>query len=119
MRTLLLGASGFLGRYLARRLPLSGATSAPRPRRAPFPDVPGVSWLTMALEATDAEALEAFQTLARLEGILPALESAHAIAHARGFAKQLGPDGLMLISLSGRGDKDVNTVEKTLEKLKT
>ena len=42
---------------------------------------------------TDAEALEAFQTLARLEGILPALESAHAIAYAQKLAKELGPDG--------------------------
>ena len=61
---------------------------------------------------TDDEALDAFQTLARLEGILPALESAHAIARARTFAKELGPGKLMLVNLSGRGDKDVNTVEK-------
>ena len=63
---------------------------------------------------TDAEALDAFQTLARLEGILPALESAHAIAYARRVAKELGPGGVLLINLSGRGDKDVNTVEKHL-----
>ena len=80
---------------------------------------PEHSWLraigrTEYAYATDGEALEAFQTLARLEGILPALESAHAIAHARSFARELGPDTLMLISLSGRGDKDVNTVEKAL-----
>jgi tryptophan synthase beta chain len=61
---------------------------------------------------TDAAALEAFQKLARLEGILPALESAHAIAHAQHVAKQLGPSALVLINLSGRGDKDVQTVEK-------
>jgi tryptophan synthase beta chain len=62
----------------------------------------------------DAEALEAFQTLARLEGILPALESAHAIAYAMRVAKELGPSATVLVNLSGRGDKDVQTVEKKL-----
>ena len=65
---------------------------------------------------TDQGALEAFQTLARLEGILPALESSHAVAHARSVARELSPDGVLLINLSGRGDKDVNTVEKVLAK---
>jgi tryptophan synthase beta chain len=65
---------------------------------------------------TDSEALDAFQTLARLEGILPALESAHAIAHAQHVARQLGPLAIVLINLSGRGDKDVQTVEKNLER---
>jgi len=63
---------------------------------------------------TDAEALDAFQTLAKLEGILPALESAHAVAYAQRIAKELGPEGVVLVNLSGRGDKDVNTVEKCL-----
>jgi tryptophan synthase beta chain len=63
---------------------------------------------------SDAEALEAFQTLARLEGILPALESAHAIAHARKLAPGLGSSAVLLINLSGRGDKDVQTVETAL-----
>ncbi len=63
---------------------------------------------------TDGDALAAFQTLARLEGILPALESAHAIAYARRVARELGPDGVLLVNLSGRGDKDVQTVEKCL-----
>src|SRR6266487_1581362 len=63
---------------------------------------------------TDDEALEAFQTLAKLEGILPALESAHAIAYALRMAKSLGPEAVLLVNLSGRGDKDVNTVEKAL-----
>ncbi len=63
---------------------------------------------------TDAEALDAFQTLAKLEGILPALESAHAIAYAQRIAKALGPKAILLVNLSGRGDKDVNTVEKAL-----
>ena len=62
----------------------------------------------------DDEALEAFQTLARLEGILPALESAHAIAHALRLAKELGPQATILVNLSGRGDKDVETVAKRL-----
>jgi tryptophan synthase beta chain len=80
---------------------------------------PEHSWLrasgrTEYAYASDEEALEAFQTLARLEGILPALESAHAIAHAQKSAKDFGPDAVMLVNLSGRGDKDVNTVEKAL-----
>jgi len=62
----------------------------------------------------DAEALEAFQALARLEGILPALESAHAIAYAMRVAKELGPSATVLVNLSGRGEKDVQTVEKRL-----
>src|SRR5438093_1410006 len=75
---------------------------------------PGHAWLRAVGRAecghvTDAEALEAFQRLATLEGILPALESAHAIAHAQRLAKQLGPLAIVLINLSGRGDKDVQT----------
>ena len=65
---------------------------------------------------TDAEALAAFQTLASLEGILPALESAHAIAYAQHLACELGPSAILLVNLSGRGDKDVQTVEKCLGK---
>jgi tryptophan synthase beta chain len=62
----------------------------------------------------DADALEAFQTLAKLEGILPALESAHAIAYAIRLAKELDRSTTVLVNLSGRGDKDVQTVEKRL-----
>jgi len=65
--------------------------------------------------ATDAEAIEAFKTLAGLEGILPALESAHAIAHAQRLGRQLGPSSVILVNLSGRGDKDVHTMEKHVE----
>jgi tryptophan synthase beta chain len=65
---------------------------------------------------TDVEALDAFQRLARLEGILPALESAHAIAYASRLARTLGPSALLLVNLSGRGDKDVQSVEKALGK---
>jgi tryptophan synthase beta chain len=63
---------------------------------------------------TDAEALEGFQTLARLEGILPALESAHAVAYTMRFVKDV-PDGcVILVNLSGRGDKDVQSVVEAL-----
>jgi len=65
--------------------------------------------------ASDAEALDAFQDLARLEGILPALESAHAIAYVRRAAKAFGRDAVLLVNLSGRGDKDVQSVEQILE----
>jgi len=63
---------------------------------------------------SDAAALQAFQRLARLEGILPALESSHAIAYAETLAREIGPSGTLLVNLSGRGDKDVHTVEKSL-----
>jgi tryptophan synthase beta chain len=57
--------------------------------------------------ATDTEALEAFQRLARLEGIIPALESSHAVAHAIKVAPTLPKEAIVLVNLSGRGDKDV------------
>ncbi len=66
------------------------------------------------LPQTDAEALDAFQYLARLEGIIPALESAHAVAAARKLARKLGPKGLLLVNVSGRGDKDVDQVRHML-----
>jgi tryptophan synthase beta chain len=64
--------------------------------------------------ATDAEALEGFQALARLEGILPALESAHAVAHTQQLAKEVPPGTVILINLSGRGDKDLQSVQEAL-----
>jgi len=67
------------------------------------------------LSATDQEALDAFQTLCKLEGIIPALESSHALARAGDVAKQIGKDGDLVIVLSGRGDKDINTVAKHLD----
>jgi tryptophan synthase beta chain len=82
-------------------------------------DYPGVgpehSWLrdTGRVEYVpilDHEALEAFQLTTRVEGILPALESAHAIAHAVKLAPTMGKDQVMIVNLSGRGDKDVHTV---------
>jgi tryptophan synthase beta chain len=67
------------------------------------------------VSAKDAEALEAFQTLSQLEGIIPALESAHAVAHALKVAREMKPGQLLIVNLSGRGDKDVNTVQESLE----
>jgi tryptophan synthase beta chain len=60
----------------------------------------------------DADALAAFQSLARLEGIIPALESSHAVAYACRLAQELGENAQILVNVSGRGDKDVETVAK-------
>jgi tryptophan synthase beta chain len=61
---------------------------------------------------TDAQAMEAFSLLSRTEGIIPAIESAHAVAGAMTLGRELGPDGLVLVNLSGRGDKDVDTAAR-------
>ncbi len=63
---------------------------------------------------TDGEALEAFFLLSKTEGILPALESAHALAHARKVAPSMGKDQIMIVNLSGRGDKDVQSVAQKM-----
>ena len=63
---------------------------------------------------TDAEALEGFKALARFEGILPALESAHAIAYAQRLAREAADGAVILVNLSGRGDKDVQSVVEAL-----
>jgi tryptophan synthase beta chain len=63
---------------------------------------------------TDAEALDAFQLLARTEGVIPALESSHAVARSVDVAKELGPDQIVIVNLSGRGDKDVEQAQKLL-----
>jgi tryptophan synthase beta chain len=82
-------------------------------------DYPGVgpehAWLKDSHRAeyvsvTDAEAIKAFHDCCRIEGIIPALESAHAIAYAITLAKTLPKDKTILINLSGRGDKDMHTV---------
>ena len=65
--------------------------------------------------ATDADALSAFQELARLEGIIPALESSHAVAYVRRAARTFPKDAVVVVNLSGRGDKDVQSVEQLLE----
>jgi tryptophan synthase beta chain len=82
---------------------------------------PEHAWLRSAgraeyVHVTDNEALAAFESLAKLEGILPALESAHAIAYAGRLARELGPSAVLLVNLSGRGDKDVQTVEESLKR---
>jgi tryptophan synthase beta chain len=66
------------------------------------------------VSATDDEALEAFQTISQLEGIIPALESAHAVAHALKLAREMSREQIIVVNLSGRGDKDVNTVADRL-----
>jgi len=82
-------------------------------------DYPGVgpehAWLKDTGRAeyvgvTDQEAMQAFHQLTRLEGILPALESSHAVAHGIKLAAEMRPDQTVLVNLSGRGDKDVQTV---------
>ena len=60
--------------------------------------------------ASDAEALHAFQLLCELEGIIPALESSHAIAEAIKLAPNMSPETTIVVNLSGRGDKDLDTV---------
>ena len=62
------------------------------------------------VSVNDDEALAAFHTLTRIEGILPALESAHAIAYAMKLAAEMKPDQHLIVNLSGRGDKDVHTI---------
>src|SRR6185295_4428110 len=82
-------------------------------------DYPGVgpehAWLKDSGRAeyvavTDEEAIRAFHDLCRLEGIIPALESAHALAYAAKIAPRMKPDQILLVNLSGRGDKDMHTV---------
>ena len=84
-------------------------------------DYPGVgpqhAWLHESGRARyapvdDAEAMDAFRLLCRTEGIIPAIESAHALAGALREGRRLGPDGLILVNLSGRGDKDVDTAAR-------
>jgi tryptophan synthase beta chain len=65
--------------------------------------------------ATDAEALEGFKALARYEGIIPALESSHAVWHAMQLAREAKQDTIILVNLSGRGDKDVQSVTEALK----
>jgi len=66
------------------------------------------------VSATDVEALEMFQICSKLEGIIPALEPAHALARVRDLAKELGPKGMILMNMCGRGDKDVPQVAEML-----
>ena len=84
-------------------------------------DYPGVgpehSWLkdlkrVNYVSANDGEAMEAFHLLTKLEGIIPALESSHAVAYAMKLAKKIGDSRTILVNLSGRGDKDIETVAR-------
>ena len=61
---------------------------------------------------TDEEAVEAFEYLSRVEGIIPALESAHAVAYAKKIAPEMGKDQIIVVNLSGRGDKDVAAIAR-------
>jgi len=76
------------------------------PEHAWLKDMGRVSYVV----ANDAEALQAFHTLTRVEGIMPALETSHALAHAEKLAAAMRPDQFIIVNLSGRGDKDIHTV---------
>jgi tryptophan synthase beta chain len=80
------------------------------PEHAFLHDVGRAEYLT----CTDREALAAFQLCAELEGIIPALETSHALARLPEICTELGPEGIIVVNLSGRGDKDVNTVAQAL-----
>jgi tryptophan synthase beta chain len=89
-------------------------------------DYPGVgpehAWLKDSNRAqyvsiTDAEAIEAFHTCCRIEGIIPALESSHALAYAAKLAATLPKDKIILVNLSGRGDKDMHTVAEQAKRV--
>ena len=84
-------------------------------------DYPGIgpehAWLhdtgrAEYVPVTDREAVEAFEYLARTEGIIPAIESAHAVAYARTLAPAMGPDKTIVITISGRGDKDCAAIAR-------
>ena len=113
------------GRAARRALvPAAGrerADRSSRTRSRPGLDYPGVgpehSYLHDIGRAeyrpiTDAQAMDAFALLSRSEGIIPAIESAHALAGALDLGRELGPDAIILVNLSGRGDKDVETATK-------
>ena len=80
------------------------------PEHAYWKDTGRVRYTT----ATDDEALDASRTLSRTEGIIPALESAHAVAEAIKLAPKMGKDKIILVNLSGRGDKDCNEIAEIL-----
>ena len=88
---------------LAQRIPK-------RPRIINLKEMGRVEYVS----ATDDEAVEAFQLLCKLEGIIPALESAHGLAHAMRLAPTLPNDNLLVLNLSGRGDKDVPQIAERL-----
>ncbi len=89
-------------------------------------DYPGVgpehAWLASIgrasyLPVTDAQAMDALRLLSRTEGIIPAIESAHALAGTLELGRELGPDATILVNLSGRGDKDMETAGRYFDLL--
>jgi len=81
------------------------------PEHAHLKDIERAEYVSI----TDQEALDAFQMLTQLEGIIPALESAHAVAQAIKLAPTMGKDQIMVVCLSGRGDKDIHTVAEAMD----
>jgi tryptophan synthase beta chain len=76
------------------------------PEHSWLKDVGRVNYVTV----DDDEAMDAFRNLTKVEGIMPALESSHAVAYAEKLARQMDPDQMIVVNLSGRGDKDILTV---------
>jgi len=121
--TLSAGSPGVLHGSLSYLLQDADGQVAPAHSVSAGLDYPGVgpehSWLrdtgrVRYETASDAEALDAFQSVCRLEGIIPALETAHALAWIHRAAGSFPPEALVLVCLSGRGDKDVAHVAATL-----
>jgi tryptophan synthase beta chain len=121
--TLSRGVPGILHGQRTRVLSDDDGQIFPAHSIAPGLDYPGVgpehAWLRDSgraryVTASDAEALDAFRFLSRTEGIIPALESAHAVAHARVLAPTLPRDAILVVNLSGRGDKDTPVVRELL-----
>ncbi len=119
--TLAAGSTGVLHGMRTYLLQDSGGQTLPTHSISAGLDYPGVgpehAWLKDTGRAsyraiTDAQAMEAFSVLCRTEGIIPALESSHALAGALQAGREFGPDGLLLVNLSGRGDKDVDTASR-------
>ena len=76
------------------------------PEHSWLKDIGRVDYVTI----NDDEAMAAFRSLTKVEGIMPALESSHAVAYAEKLARQMDPDQMVVVNLSGRGDKDILTV---------
>jgi tryptophan synthase beta chain len=119
--TLVAGSTGVLHGMRTYLLQDSGGQTLATHSISAGLDYPGVgpehAWLKDTGRAsyraiTDAQAMEAFSVLCRTEGIIPALESSHALAGALQAGRELGPTGLLLVNLSGRGDKDVDTASR-------
>ena len=112
-----------IGAFALTRLPIDLMPDITYPTLSVSADYPGVgpehSWLkdtgrVSYVPATDREALDAFQLLTKVEGIIPALESAHALAYVTKLAPTMAKDRIIVVNLSGRGDKDVFTVANHL-----